>query len=156
MPILSLLPHKLLSSPPCPRGHIVLGLSPRANCSVTAPVKHLPQLTKLLTYFVRAHLPHLPFCSIAIRLGGKFQVHCDPSVAGLSVVFQDLDRLLVDFGFRTLRVKTSKSLRVISCQEFRLNFRMDRFSLMPGSLTVVVTHLVNLVIKPELALLSSY
>ena len=87
LPILTLIPHKFWTGPPCPSGHLVFGLSPRASCSLTAPVKHLPQLTKLLTSFVRAHLPHLDFCCIVVRLGGKLQAHCDSSVTGPSVVF---------------------------------------------------------------------
>ena len=87
LPILTLIPHKFWTCPPCPSGHLVFGLSPRASCSLTAPVKHLPQLTKLLTSFVRAHLPHLDFCCIVVRLGGKLQAHCDSSVTGPSVVF---------------------------------------------------------------------
>ena len=86
-PILSNVPHKLWTTPPKPHGYIVLGLSPRATNCITSSSNLLANFTKLLTSFVIAHFLKLPFCSIAVRVGGKLQVHCDTSVSGLSVVF---------------------------------------------------------------------
>ena len=76
---------------PISSGHPLLdptgfGLSTRARDNLTQPTKALPWLTQLLTSFVRAHFPHHKFSCVAVRVGGKLQVHQDFATEGLSVL----------------------------------------------------------------------
>ena len=64
----------------------MFGLSPRARDSLTQPTKTPPWLTQLLTSFVRANCPDHRFSCVAVRVGGKLQVHQDFATEGLSVV----------------------------------------------------------------------
>ena len=68
--ILPAIPHKFWSPAPKPNGCIVFGLSP----------------SKLLTGFISLHFPHHKFSCVAVRVGGKLEVHQDFATLGLSVV----------------------------------------------------------------------
>ena len=103
------------------------------------PVKQLPNLTTLLTHFIGARLPHLPFSCMAIRLGGSFRYIVISQLLDQVQFSQGRDSLLVDSGFQMTPEVISRNSETSLSQGFRLIFRKVHISLTLGNLIVVGT-----------------